>query len=602
MPAGAVVLRAFEGVNTSREARDIKDSNFMRATNSYQYKGGLISLRPQTQNLFAGGGYRFLNLGGPSPDQQIIIPFDDSNGVHHLLFWVDGFDSFIGTVGAGAALVEVADPALPSFNAILNYTNPVFPLSPQRAVDRPSWTLWNRKLYLFHGITAAPIPPSSSGPLVSQFPISGHVIAPDASGKLVAKNIADNVTSPSWVNNVIYPRLVTIYKNSFALAGFAAPNDSLIRWCNVNDPNTLLSDAVSITIAAYDNDPIVAMSEFPVVGGAIYAEPYAFVWKRNSVWLIQGNPPVSGATSTNLNVSVVVREEGITAKETLAWTPYGQVWASHRNVWIAPFGQTPVRIGDEIRDLFMRAPRDAKYAWHACYFNGFYRLTIPSSSLTDEATATQFLTPTEQWWCDLRDFPKVSWWGPMKFPANASAVEKLRDGTLRPVHTFNSYNEPSALNTFKWYAVEGDVFTANRLDAHTGILPENAPQMELWFKEFDFGDPMLDKVLIAIEAHLSVDRNATVTLTLYGDGGQQVTIPGVINPQAQGMVLDTSALDSGSLAHAYQSWAFYPPDGTRFVAKTIQPVLRTVTTQTAGVEMRFKALGIRMKPIGRRPS
>ncbi len=317
-----------------------------------------------------------------------------------------------------------------------------------------------------------------------------------------------------------------------------------------------------------------------------------------------GDPPTS-ATLGSLRVSAVLREEGLAAKETLAWSPYGQIFATHRNVWVTPFGQTPVRIGDPIRVLLEKSPRDARYAWHGIYYNGFYRLCIPSAAQqTDPDVGLDFSHPVEQWWCDLREWPKTAWWGPMTIPACASTVEKLRDGTLRPLNMIGIFTASGPQVNMAIF--EGDTHSAGRLDGWGAYFtsPPNAPVQELWFKEFDFGDPMLDKIVQALEFHLRTDRNATLTVQVYGDGGQAVSAQVTYNPTADGFVLDTGVLDTTTLARVFKSIAVFPAalGSTRFVAKTVQPVLKTVTTPTAGVELQLKALGIRVRPIGRRPA
>jgi len=67
-----------------------------------------------------------------------------------------------------------------------------------------------------------------------------------------------------------------------------------------------------------------------------------------------------------------------------------------------------------------------------------------------------------------------------------------------------------------------------------------------------------------------------------------------------GIVLGTTLLDA-TLTKEFQSVVAYPPDGGRFLAKTWQPVIRTQAAELNAPDVEIAAVGVRIRPIGRRP-
>ena len=121
---------------------------------------------------------------------------------------------------------------------------------------------------------------------------------------------------------------------------------------------------------------------------------------------------------------------------------------------------------------------------------------------------------------------------------------------------------------------------------------------ELRTKEFDFGDPMLDKLLDAVELDVFVDRDTSLAFTMLGDGGENRRDAASVVLPARGFRLDIDALDSPArlISRPFQTLAVYPPNGERFRSRAIQGVL-----SGSGAAHELRSLGLRIRPIGRRP-
>src|SRR5260370_31018972 len=95
MPAAPLVIRSFEGVNMSREARDIKDTELAKAVNTYMQKGGLLSQRGNVTDLLIGLA---ATVSPPQlPNAAVMMPFDDVNGAHHMLTCTEKLQAYGNT-------------------------------------------------------------------------------------------------------------------------------------------------------------------------------------------------------------------------------------------------------------------------------------------------------------------------------------------------------------------------------------------------------------------------------------------------------------------------------------------------------------------------
>src|SRR5260370_18737960 len=200
-------------------------------------QGGLLSQRGNVTDLLIGLA---ATVSPPQlPNAAVMMPFDDVNGAHHMLTWTEKLAAY----GNHALFESVTG----GFSRLL-----VLPSG-----ERPSFVLWQKKLYLFPG----------TGPL------SGYIITPNAVGKLptvASGSEATQYANPGYADvggawlltaGKIQPRVLAVYKNSLALAGFPSPNETLLPWCNINDPLTLLADSKSLSTGGYTQYPIVWLAQ-----------------------------------------------------------------------------------------------------------------------------------------------------------------------------------------------------------------------------------------------------------------------------------------------------------------------------------------------------
>jgi hypothetical protein len=618
MPKDTVLVQRFDGVCLSRHPRELKDTQLVRALNTYPAEKGaaVLSMRPHTQlidsEVFATWKQTLIT-GEVIPDpahpdlyaRMAFAQFEDTKGHHHLLLWLPRYTVTPGPIyNTGGVLLEW-DSSTSSWHVVLGKVGTDdYGLS---AIDRPCFVNYQRKLYVFTGA-------DKSG-YILYAPLTG-------SSPLVTTNTYDDVGF-NW-HKAIKPKVVSVYRGSFMLADFDPEQPGYVALCDPLDPLTLIPEASWFFVGVADDQRIVATKEIAVVGGSDMVEPYWLVLKQRSMWMVQGEPPTSVLNGT-LRVTPINKDEGCISKETVVDTPHGTVWCSGKNVWLMPSGQQPVKVGDDIAPLLASHYGAAVYAWHAVYKDGFYKLTIPrvapGQGDTGEDYGEAYLTaPTEQWWLDMREYPeRMTWWGPMDLPAAAAMVETFSDGHSREVQAFVRLSEPNST----LYFVEANQRTEAHLDAHSGLDNQTGPKQELVFKEFTFGDPVLKKIVSNVElvayvenpnGALDGDGNfrpaddfGGVALKMLGDSGRlsvagEQATDGSLIPSSD-FTLDLTELDSDSgVNEEFAVAAVYPANGDRFVARTFQPVLYTEPSETNAPAVRLAGFGMKIRPIGRRIS
>lgn len=545
MPQGHVVVREFAGLNLLKPARHLEDNELAHAKNVWQPVPGVLGLRPQTKA--ADMAFWDANDGRTTA----VMPLLDANNQTHLYAWVNRDNN-------PARLTEATEGVPTLFKSLTTKVT---------SETRPGWVAWRNRLYVFPG-------PGGD--------VCGYVV----DGRVDSLTIQTTDAGASW-SQKIKPRLAVIHRSQLVLAGMDTPEDSTIVCSEVNDPASIVAEAKYIWCGKGDGDSIVGMVSVPVVGGGNYAEPYLLVFKQRSTWLVSGALPTPSVDNKPA-VTLYSGEAGLAAKETLAWTEHGLMWASGDNVWLAPRGGMPTRIGDAIAPALRSAPAGGRWKWSAAYFNQHYRLSIVS------VEGGHYDWPDVQYWCDMRDPEHPKWFGPMTVPVTAQTVWR-RPGY--PDRLVMAYVDTSGNANL---IADGDYGTAGHLDAHDS---SNAATIDLKFKEFDFGDPMLDKLIQALELHLWVDKGgaSALTIDMLADGGRVVQSQNKALTE-QGFVLDTSVLDTGVLTEEFQSVVAYPPNAGRFIGKTWQPRIRTNSASGAAPEVRIAGLGVRARVVGRRPA
>lgn len=197
---------------------------------------------------------------------------------------------------------------------------------------------------------------------------------------------------------------------------------STIFWSDKGAPLTIFQDALAtggIIVTGEEQESITAAAEISTSAEGSPVQSTAAVWTKTRMFLLLGEPlqtiddasetPITGSMQINrLNI-----EAGCVSQATVTRTPYGTFWVGLDDVWFMPFGQLPMRVGTNIRDVIRAQPPGLQYRLCADYENGYLRIALfaPGSG----PTATSPLS--HQWMLDLNDGPpqnadSAKWWGP----------------------------------------------------------------------------------------------------------------------------------------------------------------------------------------------
>lgn len=577
MPQGHVALRKFKGVRLDVEPRDLEDDELAWSLDTWAPTPGELHLRLNTKQLDDGVSFRFQTHGNTL---VALFTFTDESGYHRTILWTSSDEQ---SAGRGALLTPSLDLASPS--SVIDLFE---------ATGRPQFIPWQRQLFVFgeNEVPGAIIFDGGNQQNSLQFESMQSQWGTGGSG------LATDLPRPS---------IATVYQGSLLLAGFPGDDANTLRFCEPQNPRQLLVNTKALYIGRADGDRITGLHEVAVEGGSTFVAPYCLIFKRKSVWMMQGAAPSSTSAGT-LSVAKVVQNEGCVAKETIAKTPHGIVWCSGENVWIAPSGGSPIKLGTALSEMLRKAPQDSGALWSAAYFNGIYRLNVPLVHTTQtsftEGSLTLVPTATEQWWCDMREFPKVTWWGPMTIPAAAMHVDVMPDGRERLIggRVLYPYDASAPADYPRFHLEEYDVMTPGRTDFYDSNALYSLPlSREIRLREIDFDDSALTKIIEGVELdvmHL-IDAQPW-SVTMYVDGASSYgTRSG--GAGLTGFILDTSTLGplgTTPLSRTFQTLKYRPE--SRLLARTVQPVITFEAVDDSNDSI-LRSVGIRIRPIGRRP-
>lgn len=608
MAASDVLMGNWAGINLSMHQRFIEDNELAWAQDCFPNTPGIIDRRVQP-TAFANQLTQTQLGTGDAVTDSFVMQFVDDQNIYHMII-------MCGSTAPNnlPALIEV-DPQTGAYIQTLKIgsTGQYFPSRPP--TGRQQWLAYKGKLYVFAG---GDYPPIVYG---SQDIINGYA----------------NPLNWAAGGNAPHPSIGCFYRDTLITAGYTTPGEqSLLRFSNISDPATLLSDATSLVVGPNDADSVIGLADTAILGGAQAVDPYLVIFKQRSVYVAQGFPPTNTDNGT-LKVVQLMREEGCVSRDTIAATPMGLIWCSGKNVWLLPPGQQPVRIGDRIAEFLKTLPRSYSAGWHGTYFNGVYMLSVPGGDYTefigtnvDDASAPYGFVPAMQFWLDLRwGIEKAAWWGPQMLPFQSQIVCNNGTGSEYLVSCLanRSATPQSYIRLYDWSKADG---------GYTNFSRSIVQLMR--FKEYDYGDPMVQKLIdwVELNCQLSFDptkideaQSATgdvIDLLFFGDGGgirdtgwqTLATSKGdavtnapwwnMINNKggASAFVLNSSHLDQTVLSDKYVAVAAYP--SSRFMCRTFQPQIQVNKVSDAGdvitlyPSLRVAGIGIRVRPIGRRPT
>jgi hypothetical protein len=583
---GYVKLKEFKGVNLTDPPTLVQDDELVLSRNTWGVKRlGYLDPRPQ-QALYGTSNWPGLAISGGLTDlfaDVSLTHFLDANSSPHIVAWFPNVGQVAGeVVGEFVLLNESLDgttakginrPDAISSNSF--YFN-----RSQGTPKKPTSLVFNNELYIFPGHTFPGLiigaNDLSSGP--SGQPkfrkLGGDGYTQDSNGRYYGWALQNATTQVPFHPPFSF---ADVYRGIFVLGGLEPPYESLLFFTQYDDtPGTLLASPKVIGVGPGDGDKLINIKTIPVTGGAQAVEPYLIAFKQRSVWMIQGDPPTLTDDGT-VNTSPVMRREGLIASHAICVTPYGVAWCSGRNVWLMPPGEQPTPIGNKIKGWLGTLPQFPSNAWFMEFHDDVLYLNTPSSStlvdgrLVSGGQTLKYL-PTQQMWCDLRKPDDPRWWGPMDVRAAHMTSLVATQGTHQLIGI-----APVAINSAPAYVPFimtdradnkgrdlGDSGTLNGWDGNQ--VPASTFQ-DVRFREMDFGDDSLEKIVDGVEvnatwdvalgsaAGTSLSVDTPLGCSLVGDGGRENsagTEPGQglqtigTNPASGTLLVQVNDSDNGS--------------------------------------------------------
>lgn len=580
----------WRGVNLLLDPRKIGDDELVLAQNAVPARPRILGQR----GAITFGGY--INAALPTAGYPVaaeVVPF---NGV---AFGVAAFRN----VGSGyttklSTFARNVSPATTDLNVVTD--------------KKPSFAFMDQSVFV------APGHPFNAGAVMvaigaaNGFPaFATNPFYAGASGGTTASAMNTPATDGYFA-----PQVVAAYNDRLVYGNFGPGLEGQILFSDSFSKSTFtgtsvpkipltvgLSDAGAFARAlliggSRDGDRIVAMKEIMLTAVGTVPQKALLILKEYSTWLLTGEPNQTTDDTSKLpplgdvKIARVAFNCGCASPETVVTTPYGTIWAGPDDVWMFQYGQIPLRIGSKIRPALLRTPASMRYRWHAAYHNGFYRLAIDSAGagVTDDSPCG------DQFWLDLREGPpqgqadveiqsNAQWWGPQQFAFMTDTAGDYQQGT-RNMFTETRANEPPALygvepgiasntnfnNIVVYDAPNARDSSSAQLDSPTPVYASLdvasliIPKIET--KEFDGGDPMVDKILNALEVNMWVSIDKILKADFIMDGGATVDTQ-AIGVTQYGFASDVDGFGS-AITHQTQARVINANPNTRDIGKTFR--------------------------------
>lgn len=411
----------------------------------------------------------------------------------------------------------------------------------------------------------------------------GVLIRPGGGGSVILEDYGFFGTN----NEGLRPALATITRDRHVYGNLAAGFESAILWTDPFELSIVGNDVLAangnhIQIGPVDGDRITGLYEIMQTSIGAPSAAALLVLKEWSAYMLTGEPTLSdGSGQDTLEVNRISINCGCAAQQTIAQTPYGIIWAGPDDVWFFPRGQQPYAIGTKIRPVLKNTPANLRYKWHAAYDDGFYRLAVMS-----EGQGPDDDSPCgEQWWLDLRGGPPQSfqdakWFGPQVYRAQHFGEANVNIGT-RCFVTDNRVAAPRDLYFISDYSAAQSmwpVMGVNGVDSVDGAQATlvngyyPAIEMDLLTREYDFQDPVTEKIFQGAEVDLFTSEvHRAFWKYILNTGGQSSGELSVDLTQPSGFQVDIDQLDSTTqLLSDESSPIALDPAPSRAVGKTIQ--------------------------------
>lgn len=574
MAQGYSKAKTFVGVNLTDPPTDIADNQLAWARNCWPTKKGYIGPRSlQSAVGTAAGGADFQIV-----DRDNIITlfnFIDANGVHRTVLYATVNN---GVFGSRAGKFFLGDNNFNFTQAIERHDSTETKYL-EFGAQRPVGLVHNNELFIFMGHTCP-------GLILG----AGDMKAGAGNTPKFRQLGTTWAAFTGATASQFQFSFGDVYKDVFVLGGLGPPYESLLFFTqgvdstgNIQVPYySLLNEATRVRPVGWgDGDRLIRAMTTPILGGSAAVEPYIIAFKQRSVWMLQGDTPVTTDAGT-LVVSPVQRREGLIAAGAVCVTPYGIVWCSGRNVWLMPPGQKPVAIGDDIKGFLETLPQQPAHAWHLTYHDDVLYLNFPSHHAwtgVPVGGGSAQLTATQQMWCDLRNPDEPRWWGPQDVHAGHMLSLDLPDGAHQLLGV--TATVPGGVLTHQPFNLvpstsDGlDLGYADLADftfAGDGPVPRTSFQ-HVKFKEFDFGDDSLEKLIDALEVNASWDlaisaNSDPMVAGFLGNGGKKNSVADIDGPPTPTVTVVANpyvgsrsageAANNGTLPFSSLTWNNYP--------------------------------------------
>ena len=388
-------------------------------------------------------------------------------------------------------------------------------------------------------------------------------------------------------NNNFPARVGGVYRSRMVWGDLGSGYEDYVVFSDPFLPNTIGNDVRAANgrafrIGSATGDRVVAFVEMAMSHASVPGQSALLVLKEHSAWLINGEPNSSTDTGDmfgSMTVSRIQLDVGCASAETVKWTPYGLIWASHDEVWLFDIGSLPRPIGHNIRPALTRAPSTDKAQWHAAYFDGVYRLAVHGEGqgpIGKAANNQDGLAVSDQWWLDLRSGPpqaaeKAQWWGPMVFPqeANYPMAVEVRPGRAHKLLGLGS--DPSDSSEFTLLEYDAPItFDSNSLtEDPQPPLARNFISTELRSKEYETQDPYTDKTYQKAEVKVFTDVPTRLSIKDQVEGGKRSVT--TTKDFANTGFISGASVDGDPAYDEYQTIPVFPAN--RLVGKSHQLVI-----------------------------
>lgn len=541
------------GVNLLADPRQIRDDELVRAGNLVPVRPGVLQTRQSIDSaIYIGGSFAnstpLLATFGPWVDSPIFFAY--------YTLWSSP------SVPAQVVLLAYRTDgmAVPGFvEALMSF--------PTGDVSVRPWSFaFNGRLYFV-------TPVGSAAPAYS-----------------IARNETD-LTAFAFAgtgNSGIRPQLAVPYRNRLVWANFGTGYENTVVFSDNFAPSTVGNDVLASNgrnvslVAASDGDEIVGMTQVMLTGVGSPVDTALLVLRRYSAFLLTGEPDQTTGGTNSLVVNRMSVAAGCASPWTIQTTPYGTFWAGQDEVWCFKQGQIPHPVGTKIRPALEQSTRQQTIKWSAAYFDGFYRLSV-----CDDSSPQNFATGAQdQWFLDLRrgapdNAEAAQWWGPQRYlyPSSATTTTAgygifARDD--RPGGTRQLYGFEVAwsrqFSQLQASIVKYDAESAVDISAPTTSLTygnDLTIKPDLITKEYDLGDPMLQKIYDGMEANVWVSHTGRMLAQGILDGGQQYT-ENTVDVSAVGFEPGVTIIDTPGQPMPRAPQAISASDVNRKLGTTIQ--------------------------------